>query len=426
MQKSSIRMSEMNLSQDRTMPSYLGYIAFIYSFCLFTPYPAIPVGNYTGIQVAHILTIFFLFVYGADIAGAKKVILIYSFLMIPPIISFALDPSNVINLNATIALALALLVIVVASHFIISSFHMCVYGAAVAIGLHGIVGLVQQYFYLSERFPLLELYINPSFAPIDDGITWQIYAFYTKRSFGLLPEPSAMFASIAPWLVLITALLFDPKSAIRSRISVDKWMYLVFALGFILVFFGRSGGTPVLILGVAPIIFRYTVTNLKTGSLKGWLAFLFVLILFVSISFFIYFDLQDRVSDEVQKAGSWEERMATIAYSFQALFEGDLLDALFGFGMGATSQMTLAATGSPGVHSWIFGYMMGTGVVGFLCLLSVLYVVFLSIFQSKTSALGIGIFIIWLFCATVVTGYLQLLAMWGMFALLINWKQLFD
>src|SRR5262249_39481749 len=85
--------------------------------------------------------------------------------------------------------------------------------ATLAMVIHALIGLYQVYSFTKDEFPLLFLYRNPSFRSME---AWSpIYARFIKRPCGLFPEPSAMAASLGPWLVLLTGLLLDPTQAKR-------------------------------------------------------------------------------------------------------------------------------------------------------------------------------------------------------------------
>src|SRR5262249_45048937 len=112
--------------------------------------------------------------------------------------------------------------------------------ATAAILVHSLVGLYQVYSFRNEVFPLLFLYKNPSFRSLEE---WSpIYARYIKRPCGIFPEPSAMAASLGPWLVVLTGLLLDPALAARVGWRSGRTA-VVIGCGFLLVALSRSGCT---------------------------------------------------------------------------------------------------------------------------------------------------------------------------------------
>ena len=128
---------------------------------------------------------------------------------------FADVPLPNILVNASIGLALAVLVIWPADWLADRDlFREVLAAAGAAIVLHSLIGLYQLYSFSKNQFPLLFLYVNPSFGSLQlpEG-----YALYNSRPFGLFPEPSAMAASLGPWTVLLAGLLLDP--GLRRRLS---------------------------------------------------------------------------------------------------------------------------------------------------------------------------------------------------------------
>src|SRR5205823_6259127 len=113
--------------------------------------------------------------------------------------------------------------------------------AAAAIVVHGLVGIYQAYSFANDEFPLLFLFKNPSFKSMEE---WhQVYARYIKRPCGLFPEPSAMGASLGPWLVLLSGLLIDPAPAKALGWRGGRSAVAAVAGGFALVAMSRSGST---------------------------------------------------------------------------------------------------------------------------------------------------------------------------------------
>src|SRR5207237_1432836 len=73
-------------------------------------------------------------------------------------------------------------------------------GIALATLLHTAVGLLQVYSFSQSEFPLVWLYNNPAFLSVQENA--ENLARYNRRPFGIFPEPSAMSASLAPWVIL--------------------------------------------------------------------------------------------------------------------------------------------------------------------------------------------------------------------------------
>ena len=117
--------------------------------------------------------------------------------------------------------------------------------AGAAIVLHSLIGLYQLYSFSKDQFPLLFLYVNPSFLSMEEwGHDIHDYARYVKRPCGLFPEPeSAMAASLGPWIVLLAGLLLDP--GLRRRLGWRRaWPVLPpVAGGCLMLALSESGST---------------------------------------------------------------------------------------------------------------------------------------------------------------------------------------
>lgn len=390
------------------------------------PYPAIPLGKYFGLQFGHVLAALLIALYWRKVLSQKNLLLIVLSLMLPTLPAILMHSGNTTNVNTALSHFFALWVLLAMGTVGRQNYRNLLIGVFFAISLHSVIGLVQQYEYLSEDFPLLDLYINPSFAPLDEGnVSWQTYAYYTKRSFGLFPEPSAMFASLGPWMVLLGFLALTVRKGLYDAHHTKLfWLWVVFLLGLSLIAFGRSGGTFSLIAGLSPAMFVYIKKISLSPNFSEKLKAILLSAFAVLVLYALFALNEDRIYAELQNDGSWEERASSIQYGFTSLVAGDFLDFLFGYGLGQVAPMTMAATGATSVHSLVGSYIMGTGMVGATALFSVFLYIVNKIHHSNERMLGYSIYFVWFFCANLVSGYYQLLSMWMMLGLLANWQQL--
>lgn len=100
-----------------------------------------------------------------------------------------------------------------------------------AIIIHAGFGLVQFLEFRHGSFPLLSLFHNRSFADIQSINT--DYVTYIHRPFGIFPEPSAMAASLGPFLLLI----FDRLTSVSRPRPLDL---IAFATGSALMLISAS------------------------------------------------------------------------------------------------------------------------------------------------------------------------------------------
>ena len=123
--------------------------------------------------------------------------------------------------------------------------------AGAAIVLHSLIGLLQLYSFSKDQFPLLFLYVNPSFSWTQEEA--ERYARYNKRPAGLFREAAAMAAALGPWVVLLAGLLLNP--GLRRRLGWRRaWPVLPpVACGCLLLALSQSGSTVALMAALLVI-----------------------------------------------------------------------------------------------------------------------------------------------------------------------------
>lgn len=406
----------------------LNRLAWLLGFSALMPYPAFPIGDHSGLQAGHVVAVFITLSCAHQALRRSRHFLVVMALMLPTLPALALQPWSSTNLNSSVALFGALWVLMATSIVDRDIYADLLKGVLWAIAVHVLLGLLQQYDYRNEEFSFLSLYRNPSFASLYEGaVSWKTYALYSKRSFGLFPEPSAMVASLGPWLVLLGFLVLGPRHQLPGTFGRQRPQLLgSFVGGLVLVVLARSGGASAILLGLVPAVVLYATASWRESSpgqcVKGVAVVLAgVLTVIVTVA-----NGADRVARELGNAASWADRANSIVYGFTSLHHGDWLDFLFGYGLGAVAPMTQAATGATSVHSWIGSYIMGTGVTGALALAGVVLYLVQQISRSTRRVMGYSVLFVWLFSALLVSGYTQLLTMWLSLGLLLHWRHLHD
>jgi hypothetical protein len=408
-------------SRTTTFEKFIG----IFSFGVLFPYPALPVGNNTGLQFGHVVTIAALWLMAKRVLVMRDLLACYLLLVVPSLLPLILGRQSDVNVNATATQSVALLTFVAAGVAVSRKGairNLCV-GAALATLVHGVVGIIQQIFYLNEAFPFLQLYVNPSFAEMETGKITDLYAVYSKRSFGLFPEPSSMFAVLAPWVIIIFNIVFVRTVQLGRIENIIYILSLIF--GGLLIYFAKSGGMPYLALGMLPSLALFYKKTLRRPLLqKIVVSLISVLILGFAVYAFLW-SFQERAYAELDHGVSWTERLTSILFALQSVFKGDLMPFFFGYGLGDVSTLALAATGSSGIHSWVIATFMGTGMVGAIGMILVGLKAIRSIRSSSQRMLGYSVFFVWAACAALITGYAQLLGMWAVLGMLLKWDAAF-
>src|SRR5947209_8676939 len=218
----------------------------LFAWSCFFPYPALPIGGSNGLQLSQ----------GEGLAGVpllcglapgrplRALLLILTPIYLSALVNSMLEriPATDLLPKESTALTLALLVLWPADWVMQREvFGEVLAAACAAIVVHAMIGLYQVYSFSHDEFPLLFLYRNPSFKSMEEWAP--AYARYMKRPCGLFPEPSAMAASLGPWLVLLAGLVADPPRARTLGWSAGPPTILALVGGFGLLALSRSGST---------------------------------------------------------------------------------------------------------------------------------------------------------------------------------------
>jgi hypothetical protein len=400
-------------------------------FLSFFPYPALPIGNSTGLQANHVLALLLLPLAILDRRARRHWAVLY-LVLLPACLSAAVtaatsdlaDPSLIYK--AVGQLGLALFVLVPAGMLARwDSLSAAVGGFGLALMAHAAVALYQVQAFASGRFPLLGLYANPSFreiAPVADRI-----ALYEKRPFGLFPEPSAMTASIGPWLVLVAGLLLFP--AFRAHLSVRSRRIGAagFAAGALLLVLGKSGNSPIIVVACLAVALAALRTH---ASGPGWgrasLAFAALLIAAMPLGVFVFRGLAERQTRSARGIESWGDRFDSIRAGLGFLGRG-VGEAIFGVGPGQ-GQLLIIKNGVNSVGAiWSDAarYIAETGIVGAGAVAAVLALAVVSIIRSGARLMGFACLGAWVASVVLTTSYLELSPLWTFLAFLLVWDRLF-
>jgi hypothetical protein len=300
--------------------------------------------------------------------------------------------------------------------------------ASAAILVHATLGLYQVYSFTNDEFPLLFLYRNPSFKSMEEWAP--IYALYIKRPCGLFPEPSAMTASLGPWLVLLTGLLLDPASGRAIGWRNRRLAGLAVGGGFLLVALSRSGATFAIMAAVAALCL---------GKARAWVAAFGlgrlalvsgVLLAVVAVVAFAVSQLSGSFEDRVET--SWGLRGLSIWAGLTN--NADLATLPFGVGPGQSTpiiRQKLAGVPLPNdqeelsVFSLTVSYYMEMGLVGAMAMLAVLATAVRAILRSSAALLGFCALGPWLVGVILTTSYMPLSPIWLFLGALLFWDRLF-
>ena len=415
--------------------------AFLFSFVCFFPNPALPLGNSTGLQAGQILALLslpFVLISGLP----KRQTLVLLLLLLPMLVSGYLVVltgralSNEVVLKSTIATVLVFLVLVPAGQVANKRYALpLLSGLAWGVMLNVAVGLYQVYSFARDEFPLPGLYQNPSFGSFitEDP---ESYALYVKRPFGIFPEPSAMAASIGPWLVLIVGLLLFPKLRHGMTLGLRVQLLLATVSGVALILLSSSGFTVWLLISLLlvglPALKDWVLRLHRPGSLIAMIAFVLV---GVALVYFSLAYVGSRL--DIQENSSWSARLGSIVWGLSYLGTSPAV-LLFGVGPGQSTLLLqspeafnllpessgeLAVTA---VWSIVVRYVQEMGLLGAVALALTLIMVLRAIVRSSARLVGFSCLLAWLAGVILTTSYLPMLPLWLLLGVLLNWDRLFE
>jgi hypothetical protein len=416
--------------------------AWGFALSCFFPYPALALGSNTGLQLSQALSLASVPALCGRPPGRSLRVLL-SLMSVVSISAFANlvsgeVPSVDVLPKESVALALALLVLWPSEWVSGCGRFGAVLGAAVvALAVHSAIGLIQVVGFAHDEFPLVWLYKNPSFRSIEQ---WSVvYARYIKRPCGLFPEPSAMGASLGPWLVLLTGLVLDPRLGERVNWRVRGWAALALGSGFALLALSRSGSAfPTM----GAVLVVWTATTLRgrgrgpdrgRGGHRGlgrFLVPLLILAAVVGVLGYAAYRLSQGFGERVDS--SWGLRALSIQTGLSA--NTDPFGLVFGVGPGQSTpvlQRHLAWVPLPedeeelAVFSLVVSFYMENGLLGLLAMLGVLSLTLYAIARSGAVVLGLCALGTWLVGIVLTTSYWPLSAIWLFLAVLLSWDRLF-
>lgn len=413
---------------------------FLFALICFFPNPGLPIGTNTGLQAGQIVALLSLPV--VLILGLPKRQTLTVLLLILPVLLSGLlvvvtdrAISNEVAFNSIVAMVLVLVVLLPAGKMVHERYTVALLsGVAWAIVLNAVVGLYQVYRFAQDEAPLVGLYQNPSFANFIDNDP-ELYAMYVKRPFGLFSEPSAMAASIGPWLILIAGLLLYPRLRQGMTRGTLAQLLLGVVCGVGLILISRSGFTIWLVAGLGLIMLPYLKDRVlrlyRPGSLIVLMALVLVGATLVALSFtFIGTRL------DIQENSSWSARLASIVWALTYLGTS-LSNMLYGVGPGqsnlilSSGSFDLPAASFGGlavtaVWSVVLTYILETGLLGALALVLVLIMILRAIVRSSARLVGFSCLAVWLAGVAFTTSYLPLLAIWLFLGVLLGWDRIFQ
>lgn len=414
--------------------SRLGVVfTFVFVFSCFFPNPALPVGSSTGLQLSQALALLFLpvmLVIGLPKRHTLALLLVTLSLAASGfyVVLTGRAITDGVVVKVTAATVLALLPLLPVGWLLYKGYALHVL-RAVAWGIiaNSLWGAYQLYSFSRNTFPMIWIYQNPSYGDFIQSLEVE-WALYVKRAFGFFPEPSAMSASIGPWLVLMVGLLMYPGllDGITAKTKALLWAALI--LGLALIMTSQSGFMlPLmasLLVVALPMLFRLLIRAYRPGNmlLLVILGVSGVVLAIIAVSY-----LGDRLDFQND---SWQQRGQSILWGIFYLGT-DPGVFLFGVGPGQSYEMLSQAGGeetlSSGSAVWsvTVNHLQEQGLVGGLALLAVFGVMLNAIIRSGSRMVGLACLMAWSAGVILTTSYISLSPIWLFMGALLLWDHLF-
>lgn len=406
---------------DRAVALLVGLLGF---FCCI-PYPAMPIGNASALQIGSVLSLL-LAAPVAMMSWRARPFWILPALLAPLLISAAKvaatgDGDLPLAIKSVIPWTLCGLTLLIPQMYARRFLLPMLTGIAAATVLHAVIGLWQLYAFSNGVFPIPQLYVNQSFLSVQENAT--TIAKYTRRPFGLFPEPSAMSSSLAPWVLLFAAYFCGVIRLNKTPSRAQRALFATATVGGLgLIILSQSGHAAVTLAALMLFAAAWFVRCRATLStyvtlVVGAGVVLPVVVYFAAVS------LGSRVGGGDMGNSSWEERSTSLRLGFALLTSGDFAQALFGMGPGASSPALWAAAQIEAVYSVVLTYLYETGLVGFFACCWITQYLLRTAKRARFNLAYLAILFVWFVGLTVTTSYSQLLSLWLTLGLLSVWPE---
>lgn len=402
--------------------------AFALGFFAFLPYPAIPAGNNTAIQIGSLITLAMV-VPILLISWKRQPFYLYLLLLIPLCtsaikVAVTEQPGLDTCIKSVLTTALPCLTLLAGMNYAPKWLLQIMTGIAAATILHVLVGCWQEYVFLTGgQFPLLPLYVNPSFLSVAEQAN--DFVRYEQRPFGLFPEPSAMSSSLAPWVLIWIAELCGMLKFAAQPSRRQRMLFTTAAIsGLALIISSRSGHAVVTLAAV--VLFGAAWVLKARATPRNFLATLVVFGIVLPVTIWLtVLALNDRVSESAGINQSWLDRSESLRVGLQLWLHGDPPTLLFGIGTGLSAAVLSTNHALDAVWSVLLTYLYETGIVGALVLAWFALVLFRTWRGTRFSLAFATVLVVWLVGITLTTSYSQLLPIWLTLAFLAVWPQPF-
>jgi len=401
-------------------------LAMALGFFAYLPYPAIPVGNNSAIQIGNLLTILMVLP-AIALPWRRKPFLLYPVLVVPLLISAikvcAVAGDPLIGFKLAGVWIFSMLAMVATQLYAPRYSLQFMAGIAVCALLHTFIGVWQLIAFQSNYLPLEGLYINPSFASIEAGL--KAIVTYEQRPFGLFPEPSAMASSLGPWILFWFAL---GAGVVTLRTPVSRAYRILFvtaataSLGLVLI--SRSGHSVFILAGLGVIVFLWVTQRRRSAVTLYGILVVAVGILLPLMIWILARSVQSRMDSVHGETDSWQERSSSLVVGFNLAFLNDGSTLLFGMGVGQSNLILWDNARLEAVWSVLLTYLYEQGIVGVIAAVWVGLQLVEVWRRTKFRSAYLTVSVVWLIGMTITTSYEQLLPTWVFLGWMTVWRDI--
>lgn len=399
-------------------------LAAVFAFVAFLPYPAIPAGGHSAIQMGNLLALLIVAM-TLFTSWSGKAYFLLPLILLPACLSvvktgIVADGDMQLCFKSMGTLVISAAAVLATQYLAPRHALAMLLGIAWAAILHTVVGFWQMYSFPRGQFPLLFLYVNPSFLSVQENA--ETISHFIRRPFGLFPEPSAMSSSLAPWALFWLAELFG---LVRLRQAPTRWQRILFAVAAVgtlsLIILSRSGHAMITLAAVALFAVIWLLRSRATaGSYMAILGVfgvalpLLVLLLVQSMNT----RMNGGPTDVDQ---SWQSRASSLGIGWSLFMAGGPATLLFGIGMGQLAPRMAEASQFDAAWSVLLPFVYQTGMAGILVLLGIGGYLLKVWRRAGGGAVFAAVFVVWLVGITITTSYNQLLPLWMALGWLSVW-----
>lgn len=398
----------------------------LWAFLCCMPYPALTIGNRSALQAGDLMSLLLLLVPCVAVGMRGRVLREYLLLLIPMAVSAysllfrfeGVEP--MLCLKSIIVWAVPAATMVVTIAYCHKYRDEILTGIALATLAHGAVGAWQYVSFLSGEFPLLWLYTNPSFLSVENNAT--TIARYVQRPFGLFPEPSAMSASLSPWVVLFLAMSAGLMGEMPRVSPLQRTLYALASLvGLALILVSRSGQTIALLPGLAAMagvwLWRAPATRRS---------YVILLLIFLAVAPLAAWASTQSLGTRLSGAGklgnsSWDDRSASLRIGYDFVANAGPATAFLGMGPGQSSPAMQRTARLEAVWSVLLIYVYETGLIGALACIWIAGQLACVWREAATKTVFVAMTLVWFVGITLATSYQQLLPIWLTLGWLLEW-----